>query len=284
MKVLFMGTAADERIPAMYCNCETCQKALKLGGKSVMTRAQALIDNKLLIDFGGDTYAHFLAQNRTLWDIENILITHSHGDHLTYDSLGARCHWFTAERTKYPAIKMYAHQDVINKFRRVFTEEAGEGGMKFISEFFKLIPVQEFVSFSVDEYLVTPLPAMHTKGEASVIYLIEKGNKAILYGTDTGFFDETIDNWLAENKKHIDLIAWDCTKGDKESPYWGHMSMSEGKTITNRFLEKGIIDDKTLLYYTHFSHGCGMVYDELQAVAKDKYAFNVAHDGLQVEI
>lgn len=279
-----MGTAADERIPGMYCSCETCQRALKLGGKNIMTRAQALIDDKLLIDFSSDTYAHFLAQKRTLWDMENILITHSHGDHLTIDALGARCHWFTAERTKYPAIKMYASQDAINKFWRVVTAGGGEAAAERIGRFFKLIPVHPFVSFTVDEYVVTPLPAMHMKNEQALIYLIEKDGKTILYGTDTGFFDETIDNWLVENKKHIHLLSLDCTKGDKESPYWGHMSMSECKTIANRFLQKGIIDDKTVLYYTHFSHGCGMVYDELKTVAKEKYGFEVAFDGAVAEI
>ena len=282
MKVLFMGTAAYGRIPEMYCRCETCQKAMALGGKNIMTHSQALIDDELLIDFGDDTYAHFLAQKRTLWDIENILITHSHWDHFTTDSLSARCHWYTVEHTKYPTVKMYASQGVIDKFGRILQ---AEGTSKdYIEKFFKLIPVQAFVPFRVNEYVVTPLPAIHTQSEQSFVYLIEKGGKTVLYGTDTGFFDETIDNWLVENKKYINLLILDCTKGELGSVYCGHMTMSQGREIADRFLQKGIIDDKTKLYYTHFSHDCKMVYDELQVVAKEKYAFNVAHDNLEIEI
>ena len=101
---------------------------------------------------------------------------------------------------------------------------------------------------------------------------------------DTGFFDEAVDEWLVQNGKYIDLLSLDCTKGDKESPYYGHMSMSEGKAIADRFKAKGLIDEQTLLYYTHFSHCCEMVYDDLQAVAKEKYGFEVAFDGLKVGI
>ena len=282
MKILYMGTAADERIPGMFCNCETCQKALKLGGRNIMTRSQALIDNQLLIDFGGDTYFHFLAQNKTLWYIENILLTHSHMDHLSLEQFSARYHWYTAETTKYPALKLYASQDLIDKVWKVVGARGLEKEM--IEQFFKFIPVQPFVTFEVDAYMVTPLPARHAKGEQAFIYLIERDGKTIFYGNDTGFFDEAVDEWLVQNGKYIDLLSLDCTKGDKESPYYGHMSMSEGKAIADRFKAKGLIDEQTLLYYTHFSHCCEMVYDDLQAVAKEKYGFEVAFDGLKVGI
>ena len=50
MKIRYMGTAALERIPAVFCNCETCQRAMAAGGRNIMTRSQALIDDRLLIE------------------------------------------------------------------------------------------------------------------------------------------------------------------------------------------------------------------------------------------
>lgn len=55
MKIQFLGTAAYEGIPAMFCQCEQCNTARKRGGKNLRTRSQALIDGKLLIDFPADT-------------------------------------------------------------------------------------------------------------------------------------------------------------------------------------------------------------------------------------
>ena len=55
MKIRYLGTAAAERTPAMFCNCDVCRRAAALGGKNIQTQTQSLIDDKLLIDFSGDT-------------------------------------------------------------------------------------------------------------------------------------------------------------------------------------------------------------------------------------
>ena len=48
MKITYLGTAAAEAIPALFCNCEWCRRAAANGGKDVRTRSQALIDDCLL--------------------------------------------------------------------------------------------------------------------------------------------------------------------------------------------------------------------------------------------
>ncbi|MDR0856754.1 MAG: hypothetical protein LBM78_05035, partial [Clostridiales bacterium] len=87
MKIRYMGTAAAEGIPAMFCACDTCRRALAAGGKNVMTRSQALIDDDLVVDFAADTYMHFLQAGKTLAGLKYALITHSHGDHVSFDDL-----------------------------------------------------------------------------------------------------------------------------------------------------------------------------------------------------
>ena len=282
MEILYMGTAADERIPAMFCNCELCRKSLKLGGKNIRTRAQALIDGDLLVDFGCDTYEHFIKEGRTLWDIRNILLTHSHPDHLTLEVFSSRYHWMSAETTKYPTIRIFTSAGVIEKIRGVVAARGLEREM--IEKFWEFIPMEYFKTFELDGYTVTPLPARHAVPEQSFLFLIEKGGKTIFYGNDTGYFDETIDEWLKSNGKRIDLLSLDCTKGDIDTPYYGHMSMKDGRAIADRFKARGVIDENTKLYYTHFSHGCKMTHDELVKVAKEEYGFNATYDGLRLEI
>ena len=60
MKIKYLGTAAAEGWPALFCDCPSCQKARELGGKNIRTRAQAVVDGRLLIDFGPDTYLHVI--------------------------------------------------------------------------------------------------------------------------------------------------------------------------------------------------------------------------------
>ena len=282
MEILYMGTAAEERIPGMFCHCELCQKALALGGKDIRTRAQALIDGRLLVDFGCDTYQHFVDAGRTLWDIQNILLTHSHPDHLTLEVFSSRNHWYTAETTKYPTLRVYTSAGVIEKIWRVVEARGLE--KELIEKYWEFIPMSYYQPIEIDGYTVTPLPARHAVPEQAFVFLIEKDGKCIFYGNDTGTFSTEVDEWLANNGKYIDLLSLDCTKGDIETPYYGHMSMSEGRAIANRFLEKGIIDEKTKLYYTHFAHGCKMTHEELEKTAKEKYGFKVTYDGFRLDV
>ena len=58
MKIKYLGTAAYEGIPSLFCECETCKKARAFKGKNIRTRSQALINDDLLIDFPPDTLVH----------------------------------------------------------------------------------------------------------------------------------------------------------------------------------------------------------------------------------
>lgn len=54
MKVTYLGTAAAERVPAIFCNCRICRHAMEKKGREIRTQTQALLDDgKLLIDFPG---------------------------------------------------------------------------------------------------------------------------------------------------------------------------------------------------------------------------------------
>ena len=82
MKIQYLGTAAAEGYPALFCQCDSCERARELGGKDIRTRCQALVDDKILIDFPADTYMHALLHGFCLDKIETCLITHNHSDHL----------------------------------------------------------------------------------------------------------------------------------------------------------------------------------------------------------
>ena len=58
MKLLFMGTAAAEAIPALFCRCEVCRRARETGGREIRTRSGALIDGTGLSAFSGEEMAH----------------------------------------------------------------------------------------------------------------------------------------------------------------------------------------------------------------------------------
>ena len=38
MKIKYLGTAAAEAIPALFCTCDVCRKARKVGGRELRLR------------------------------------------------------------------------------------------------------------------------------------------------------------------------------------------------------------------------------------------------------
>ena len=47
MEIQYLGTAAAEGLPALFCECETCRKARDAGGKEIRTRTQAVVDGEI---------------------------------------------------------------------------------------------------------------------------------------------------------------------------------------------------------------------------------------------
>ena len=47
MKLKYLGTAAAEGYPAMFCNCENCKKALKEKGRNIKCRDR-MLEEKLI--------------------------------------------------------------------------------------------------------------------------------------------------------------------------------------------------------------------------------------------
>ena len=94
MKIQILGTAAYERVPALFCGCTTCVYARANGGKNIRTQAQTLINEDLLVDFGQDNYIHYLSSGADYTKIKNILITHTHADHYMPDELRMTTSWF----------------------------------------------------------------------------------------------------------------------------------------------------------------------------------------------
>lgn len=90
MKIKFLGTAAAEGWPAIFCECEPCKKAQALGGKNIRTRSSCLIDDEYLVDFPPDTYMHKLRHGLNLAKVEHVFVTHSHSDHFYPKDLGMR--------------------------------------------------------------------------------------------------------------------------------------------------------------------------------------------------
>ena len=176
MKVQYLGTAAAEGWPCVWCNCEFCQEARRRGGRNLRTRSQAIIDDQLLLDLPCDTYVHAIRENLDLSAVRWLLVTHSHTDHIYPAELVNRGGEY-AHNMKSQTLEIYCNEAVKDYIFRAAAHEL-EADVERRLRFQIVAP---FESVEVGPYTVTPLPAKHMKTEQALFYLIEKDGKSVLY-------------------------------------------------------------------------------------------------------
>ncbi len=279
MKLKYFGTAAAEGMPALFCYCDHCERAIKAGGKNIRTRSQALINDDLLIDLPPDTYMHILSYGLDLRSIEHILITHSHEDHLYPLELG---------NIRLPYAHRLPDSGPVNVYVSPCSSAAVINGAVecriLDEEHLKVNTVKPFEPFKVKDYTVTALAANHDDRLEPVIYAISDGEKTMLYGNDTGWFPEATWEYLKNSGMRFDYVSLDCTctQDACERPN-GHMNLAACRCTKEELLKIGCADEKTVFCLHHFSHNGGYTYDELVPVAAEM-GFLVSYDTMEVEI
>ena len=111
MKFKYLGTAAAEGIPALFCKCERCVVARRTGGKNIRSRTQAIVDGSLIIDWPPDAFMHMAQNGIDYTDIESVIITHIHEDHYYPQDFGNRRKWFAMLDDKTPQLVDNTHHE-----------------------------------------------------------------------------------------------------------------------------------------------------------------------------
>lgn len=273
MKIKYLGTAACEGIPALFCDCEACKNARINGGKDIRTRTQAVIDDKLLIDFPADSLWHMMTYGIDFGKFTSVLITHNHSDHLYAEDLGIRSKWLTKYAGRKP-LNVYVGDDGKDKISHECAEMVKNGEII-------LHDVAPFIPFTVEGYTVIPIPASHSPESSPYIFVISDGVKTMLYGNDTGALKkETLEKLLALNVK-FDLLSLDCTMGESPS-YYGHLNAKEDVELANVLSANGKLNANCKKVVTHFSHNHYVSHKHFENLLGGE-GFTVAYDGMELE-
>ena len=271
MKFTFLGTAAAEGFPAVFCNCKYCVEARRLKGKNIRTRSQSLINDDLLIDLPADTYSHFLQNGIEGDKIKYLLITHSHSDHFYFDELRMRNGAF-AHDMRVENLEVFCGEGTYNKII--------ENG---VPEKLTITKVPIFEKISLGYYSVTALPARHMDGDGALIYIIE-GDKTILYAHDTGYFYNKVYDYIKNNRIHFDMVTLDCTNIDITiSDEGSHMGIENIERVLENLKLYGVVDYETKVYINHFSHNGNPLHHILEERVKNM-DITVSFDGCCVEL
>jgi Metal-dependent hydrolases of the beta-lactamase superfamily I len=271
MKIQYLGTAAAEGWPAVFCSCPRCKRAKELGGKDIRTRSQAVLDEKIVFDLPPDTYLHYLRGDFDLPKIEQLFVTHSHSDHFYANELEMRCEPYCDSEA--PLLNIYGNGNILQKYSEV---EKIEPGIVAFCRFHLLKP---FSQIDLEPYQVTALPAIHDRNEDCLIYLVSKQGKHMLYAHDTGIFSEDI--WTYLTFFRLDFVSLDCTC-QSQAEGSNHMGFADNIFVKNRMREMGIADEKTIFVISHFSHNGLWDHQTIEKKAKEE-GMIAAYDGMVVQ-
>ena len=269
MKLTYLGTAAAEGFPALFCNCEHCNEARRLGGKNVRTRSQSMINGDMLIDFPPDTYHHILQNGIRGDQIKYLLITHVHPDHFYIRDFYIRGGAYARNMTV-PVLQVFCPSTVYNAFEN-------------IPRNVEITTLTAYQTVEIGEYKVTPLPARHAYGTEAFIYIIQS-DKTLLYGHDTGYFHDEVFSYIEEQGIVFDMVSLDCTNVDIPIADDGaHMGFDNIGRVLERLSNIGAINSSTIRYVNHFSHNGRPIHNVMEERAAELGCL-VSYDGCEVNI
>ena len=118
----------------------------------------------------------------------------------------------------------------------------------------------------------------------AIDYLIEKGDKAFLYGHDTGYFYDEVFDYLKDNKVYLNGLTLDCCYASLPiSDEGAHMGYPNVERVLKRLEDNGTIDSKTKKVINHFSHNVNPLQEVIEEESKHLGVI-VSYDGMVVEV
>lgn len=277
MKLQYLGSAAAEGWPALFCECDACKEAARRGGRDLRLRTGSMLDDEIMIDFTPDVMTQKIRFDLPLHDVRHCFLTHTHEDHfeprnMTYFGPG----FANIDRREEKGIfHFYASEASRPEFERMMRDSV-PGWEKLCD----LTTLKMYERFELNGRGFTPIPAVHGCVGA-VNYIIDEGGKYLLYAHDTGLWQE--ETWEFLRGVKLDLASLDCTNGPLKSEYSGHMGFERNIYMRNRLIEQGSADKNTRFVLNHFSHNGGMLYDEMVMEMSPK-GFEIGFDGKIMEI
>lgn len=272
MQLQYLGTAAAEGVPGMFCECPICQNAREVGGREVRTRSQAIVDGRLLIDFPADTFCHITREGIRLQGITSLLVTHAHSDHFYPKDFENRSPGYAHLPDGLPRLQLYGSKTVAEAYYAV-AHPSWQVDVHVL---------EAYNTVDIDGYRVTPYPANHDPGAGPFVYAIQSNDACLFYCNDSGVPCDAVFEHIAGQGLRFDAVSLDCT-GILQPWRDGHMGLPANREVVERLTAIGAVDEHTKIIVNHFSHNGGLTYAQLVEQLSGNANWHVSYDGMTVD-
>ncbi len=279
MRIQILGSAAAERFPGLWCECEHCRKARRNGGKDIRRATAYWLDGDTLIDFGPDIHWQVTDFNIDLCAIRRVIFTHSHSDHLSPIEFLWRKNGGFSRVTH--TVDLFGPASA---FAAILKHAAEHASFLSLEDDLNLRPhpLSHGQEVQDGDLSILPLDADHAPGKQPFIYLLSRGGRSVLIGNDSGWFLPR--TWDALSGRSIDLAILDCTYGILNPDHrHGHMGAGAVVETANRLREMGCLKPGSRCVANHFSHNGGGGQREFEAFFTP-HGIETGYDGLTIEV
>jgi phosphoribosyl 1,2-cyclic phosphodiesterase len=244
VELLFLGTGAANW-PRKY---PPLKKQLARG--QVRGMSSMLVNGQILIDCGPTVLDVMKRYDVNPAGITDILLTHTHPDHLHRDTLLA----LVASRdAKLGPLRFWAHPEALKQVPD--------------SNRIEKCPVVIGQTFSMDGFGITGLESNHHvdgSKEQCLIYLIEEGATSVLYATDGSWL--LARTWRYLRKTKLDAVIWDATMGEgKGDPrIFDHNDLTMIRHMNQTLAREKILKPDAKIILTHLARKLHPSHEELE--------------------
>jgi phosphoribosyl 1,2-cyclic phosphate phosphodiesterase len=270
VRLRFLGTAAAEGYPGIYCECENCTEARRRGGPNLRRRTALLVNDDLLVDFGPDVANAAAAYGLHLSRLEYLLITHGHEDHFLRSNFAMRGRGFRRD-TELPLLHVFGAAALADRIADLLADPDN-----YRVAYHAVAPGDRF---EAGGYKCEAFPAAHDPGASPQLYAVGDDRTRFFYSLDTGPLPEA--TWSAISGREYDAIILEETMGTASST--GHLGLDDFLATKARFEKEQVIKPGGRFIATHFSHQCNPAHDELSEILA-AHGVTAAYDGMVVDI
>ncbi|MFT5832794.1 MAG: phosphoribosyl 1,2-cyclic phosphate phosphodiesterase [Cognaticolwellia sp.] len=251
MKITFLGTGTSQGVPIIGCKCEACLSTDKRDKRLRCAIMITLDDGRnIVIDIGPDFRYQMLREG--VEDIEAILITHEHNDHMVGLDDVRPINFL--QRKDMP---VYALERVIKNLKERFAYIFSTNPYPGIPRI-KLLPIHKSNPFEVAGQHIIPIEVMHYK--LSVL--------GFRFGDFTYLTDiKTISDEELEKVKGTKILVLGALQRQE---HISHLTIDEAITLSQKIQPEQC-------YFTHMSHRLGKHADVIKTLPKN---ITLAYDGL----
>lgn len=256
--ITFLGTGTSQGVPVIGCDCEVCRSA---DPRNKRTRSSIYVQTPecaWVIDTGTDFRTQCLRERVGASDINAVVFTHSHTDHIMgFDDLRPFC-------TDGRVMPIYASPETMTDLKRVFA--FAFNGENMFPGYVRPEPHLIEGPFSLGKTELVPLPVTHGRAHVNGYLFSRDGVALAAYLSDC----KVVPDAVIERIAGVKTLILDALR---HAPHPTHMNIEEALVVAAK-----VAPGET--WFTHICH-------ELEHEKTQKNLppnVRLAYDGLKITV